>query len=73
MLFYLIKEIKKTYSSCILELHKQLGIFKNTREVLEKHSPAARASRTSRETIVGRKEEGAFYLSMLRIYPHLQG
>ena len=21
----------------------------------------------------GRKEEGAFYLSMLRIYPHLQG
>ena len=27
------KEIKKTFSSSIVELYKQLGIFKNTREV----------------------------------------
>ena len=32
-LFY--KRNKKTCSSCIIELYKQLGIFKNTREVRE--------------------------------------
>ena len=30
---YFINEIKKTCSSCIAELYKHLGIFKNTREV----------------------------------------
>ena len=29
------KRNKKTYSSCIVELHKYLGTFKNTREVRE--------------------------------------
>ena len=35
--FYFIKDIKKTCSSCIVELYKHAGIFKNTREVREKH------------------------------------
>ncbi len=30
---HFIKEIKKTCSSCIVELYKHAGIFKNTREV----------------------------------------
>ena len=33
--FYFIKEIKKAFFSCIVELYKLAGIFKNTREVRE--------------------------------------
>ena len=41
------KEIKNA-PSALLSYIQHAGLFKNTREVLEKHEPQANASRTSR-------------------------
>ena len=38
----------KKRAECIVELYKHAGIFKNTKEVLERHEPQANASRTSK-------------------------
>ena len=64
----IIKEIKKC-AECIVELYKHAGLFKNTREVLEKHEPQANASCTSRVSLKSPKclynskmhEEQVFY------------
>ena len=51
----LIDQRNKKRAECIVELYKHAGLFKNTREVPEKHEPQANASRTSRH------EEQVFY------------
>ena len=44
----IIKEIKNSLSALLSYMSRDAGIFKNTREVLEKHELRASASRTSR-------------------------
>ena len=37
----MLKKLKTRQIKCIVELYKHARIFKNTREVLEKHEPQA--------------------------------
>ena len=66
-----IKEIKKPFSSSIVEFYKYAGIFKNTREVPDEHTLArasphfSRVLKNSRVLIPLKNALHAFFISLL--------